>query len=111
MEVNFYLRVITLKRVFTYLTYVLATFPVLTYGIRSVTMILWSTLGVILWGLNYTSEEEIGRSKKNSFTFFIISVSPFLYLVMSLFYSDNFSEGLKNIVQMLSLLIFPVISL
>lgn len=97
------------QNIFIYLTYLLAIFPVLPFIARSITMILWSVTGVVLWLLNYSTQKEIIKSKAKYFKYFVISVLPFLYLVLSLFYSENFSEGLKKLIKMLSFLIFPLI--
>lgn len=95
--------------IFICLTYILAIFPVLPYAIRSIAVILWSVLGIVLWRLNYSNQNEIIKDEENYFKYLVISALPFLYLTVSLLYSDNFSEGLNKLVQMLSLLIFPLV--
>lgn len=93
-------------RSFKYLTYLLAIFPILPYGIRSVVTILWCLIGLDLY---------LKKRKKNSYEvklnqkLFFITVLSFLYLSITLFYSENTIEGFKKLGQMSSLVVYPLI--
>lgn len=97
-------------RIFLFLTYILALFPILTYGLRSIITILWLITSV--WCFSVAKKK---LCKKNNFydnrklyIRLLATISPYILLVFSLTYSENISEGAKNLVQMVSLLVFPV---
>lgn len=96
-----------LNHTFILFTYVLAAFPVLTFGIRSVVIIIWTILGVLC--IKRKKNEQVKLRENNSKFLLLISVSSYIYLIISLIYTNNYDSGIKRLTQMLPLLIFPVI--
>ena len=102
------IRSITLSnQLFLYSTYVLATFPLLTFQLRSITLILWTIIGLYC---AYQNRKLTHQSKPNkSLVVLIILVLPYLFLGLSLIYSSDLDYGLKRLVKLLPMLILPVI--
>lgn len=94
-----------LNKWFIWVTYILALFPILTFGLRSVALAIWSLLGLLNFIINNTAKSQ---AKKN-LRYLVIGIAPFVFLVFSLFYSDNYDWGVRRLIQMLPLLIFPII--
>ena len=97
----------TFKEAFIWCTFILAVFPILTFGLRSVFTILWSLLGITC----YFSNKEKNQSQNNKWLqlSIIVFIAPFLYLLLSLIYSENLDAGLNRLIQMLPLIVYPVI--
>ncbi|MDO6759754.1 O-antigen ligase family protein [Tamlana sp. 2_MG-2023] len=96
----------TLLLAFLWATLVIAAFPILTFGLRSIATILWAVLGIV----NYCVTPKLSIKKDSKkFLHFIIAMLPFLCLVVSLLYTQNIDYGLKRLTKMLPLLIFPII--
>ena len=95
------------NKLFVFVTYVLAAFPVLSFGTRSVVIIIWVLFGLICSNVN---RAEVRKSiDSRSIQNLVIFLLPFLVLVFSLSYSEDLEQGLKKITQMLSLAIFPLV--
>jgi hypothetical protein len=90
-----------LKNIFTYLTFSLCCFPILTFGLRSILTIVWSVLGIYMF---FSSKKKL----KLSLDIFIFML-PYLLISLSLFYSTNKEYGSEVLLKMLSFLIFPII--
>ena len=95
-----------LPQLFICLTFVLAAFPILTFGLRSVFTILWAIIGILCVVLRAGKNHLFS---KKCFLFLVISILPFLWLCVSMIYTNNYNVGVKRIIQMLPLLIFPII--
>ena len=100
---------VNLQQVFLFLTYVLAIFPILSFALRSIVMIVWSIIGLCVWGVNH-----FGKPKKYTFKtpykkYFFFFILPYLSLVFSLLYSENWESGLSKLVQMLAFLVIPLV--
>lgn len=93
---------------FLHLTYVMACFPILTFGLRSVTLFLWFFFGLYCYWTNRNNETDVNFNKRQRF-YLLLSVLPFIYLCITLFYSENILSGFKRLTQMLAFLIFPII--
>src|SRR5690606_11486367 len=94
-----------LNQIFIGLTFILALFPILTFGLRSIITIVWVLCGILntFW-LNTKT-----KKKKKDLIFLIVSILPFIYLCITLFYSENINLGQRRIIQMLPFFLFPVI--
>ncbi|PRX56936.1 O-antigen ligase family protein [Flagellimonas meridianipacifica] len=91
---------------FVQLSYLLALFPLLPYGARSAVTIIWALLGLDL----YLKERKLNLVQiKRNRKIFVFTILPFVCLLTSVFYSKNFGEGLDKLVQVSSLLIYPLI--
>lgn len=95
-----------LSQIFIWMTFILTTFPIMTFGLRSVAIIVWTLLGVLCSLQNKKLFKEKSKQKK---ILLLISISPFVYLTLSLLYTQNLDLGIKRLVQMLPLFAFPVI--
>lgn len=94
------------QAVFKILVVVMSVFPLLLYGVRSVCTILLLVLGIFISIL----EKQNGReTNKLQLKYLGILLLPFLVIILSLLNSNNLSEGMNKIIQMLSLMAFPVI--
>ena len=91
----------TQKTFFT-LTFILAAFPILTFGIRSVISALWFILGIILYFGCPKTKPDLNKD----IWFFLV---PFITLIISLFYSNNLSFGVDILIKMLSFILFPLV--
>tara|TARA_R110001583_G_C5669759_1_gene410624 strand:+ start:11123 stop:12463 length:1341 start_codon:yes stop_codon:yes gene_type:complete len=94
-----------LNQIFIGLTFILALFPILTFGLRSIITIVWVLCGI----LNTFRLNTKTKKKKRDLIFLIVSILPFIYLCITLFYSENFNLGQRRIVQMLPFFLFPII--
>ncbi len=83
----------------------LATMPLLPYGILSVIIISYTFFVVLQYFIN-----PIKFNKENKL-FFISQIAFFLILVFSLLFSEDKMAGIKVIKVALPLLIFPILSL
>lgn len=92
--------------IFIFLSVLLATFPVQSFGIRSGVMIVWAIVGLSSWRRGLKNFSTIGKIELSIITFLLIT---FLLLILSLLNSDDKSEGLKKITQMLAFVIIPVV--
>lgn len=90
-----------LNKAFLLLTYLIGCFPILTFGMRSVTTIVWSILGVFIF---FRKQEDYKLTKD-----IWIFVLPFLILAFSLTYSANLQFGIAILIKMISVIIFPFI--
>lgn len=97
-----------LNQSFIILTFLLSTFPLLTFGLRSILLIFWVLAGTLCF---YFVERVYPRFEKNlsKKNYLIISILPFMVLVISMIYTENLDVGLKRLIQMLPLFIFPII--
>jgi len=104
------IRSVSIEDVFIVLTYIMSGFPLLTYGIRSVLLILWSAIGIILYfqKRNCVQGVELNDFSLKLRTLFLLLL-PYLILILSLITTDNFNEGVTKLTQMLSMFIIPVI--
>lgn len=89
-----------IKPVYLSLLSLLAAFPLLPFALRSVIIILVLVLAII-----YSVSESFNRPIKLG----LIYALPFLVLLFSLSYSKMPLEGLKDIIQLLSFIILPLI--
>ncbi|TXE13002.1 hypothetical protein FUA26_04190 [Seonamhaeicola algicola] len=85
---------------FLWFTFMLSAFPILTFGLRSIVIVLWAVIGVL--SINF-------ERKKKYVSYLIISILPFIYLSFTLLYSQNSTAGIKRLIQMLPFLIFPLV--
>ena len=97
------------RSTFIFFTCLMAAFPILSFGIRSVVTILWGLIGLLCAYYNYA--EIKASTKKESVKNLMVYVLPYLLLLVSLLYSENSEDGIKKLTQMLSLVIFPVVFL
>src|SRR5690606_30244745 len=102
-------RLIILKKLFIILTYLLACFPILPYGVRSVGTVIWAIIGIIYLFFDKIYGNGVEKINRKNIYILGITIAPFLYITLSLIYSDNISEGIKKLTQMLSLIIFPIV--
>ena len=93
-----------LNQSFIISTFILSAFPIMTFGMRSVFMIIWTFLGV----LNCVKNRDTADNKTMSI-YLLIAISPFVYLTFSLFYTLDLDSGIKRLIQMLPLLICPLV--
>lgn len=95
---------------FILLTYALAAFPILTYGIRTIFTVLWFILALVcyFYSRNGFHMDLDTRFNRNIGLHLLFSILPFLILVASLIYTNNIHEGVKNLIQMLTLLVLPL---
>lgn len=87
--------------IYVFLLGISASFPLLPYGLRSVSTILSLSVAIIL------AIKHIKVSNKSWLAFFYFNI-PILILSISLFYSGQVDEGIKDLTQMLSLVAFPL---
>ncbi|WP_304405235.1 O-antigen ligase family protein [Algibacter lectus] len=81
-------------------------FPLLTFGLRSVLLMLWVVLGLVC----FIKKRQISISiNKKHLCFLFISILPFIYLTATLIYTDNYEMGTKRLIQMMPLFVFPII--
>lgn len=92
---------LTLKNVFITFTFLIATFPLLPYAIRSILIASWATLGLML----FFKTKSTFRIDIN----LILFILPFIVLSLTMMYSKNINYATKTLVKMLPLLIFPII--
>ncbi|WP_460220441.1 O-antigen ligase family protein [Psychroserpens sp. MEBiC05023] len=90
--------------VFFYFTCLIALFPILPFLLRSIFTILWTALGLYL----YLNSRKINGKKKN-YKLLVITILPFLCLVLTMAYSENIERGISLLTHMLSMLVFPVV--
>lgn len=90
-----------LNNLFLLLTLTIASFPILTFGMRSMVIFLWTVSGLLL----FTKRVKRNILGKDIYLFVI----PFLLLILSLFYSKNIDDGISLIIKMISFVIFPLI--
>ncbi|WOD45050.1 O-antigen ligase family protein [Hwangdonia lutea] len=95
----------TFNQAFVWCTFVLAIFPILTFGLRSVFTIIWAFLGIGCYIIN----KEKNKYSKKYILFLIVAVAPFLYLCLSLIYTENLNAGFNRLTKMLPLIVFPII--
>jgi len=96
---------VLLDKLGLYTLYGLMLFPILPRGVESILMTGFFTLSVISWQLD---------SKKNNINskdllFIALFSSVLLCYLISLLYSSNFQQGLKQIVRVIPLTLFPFI--
>ena len=89
-----------LRKIFIALTLLIAAFPILTFGTRSVVTFLWAILGIYLF-VNHKNN-RLGKDV-------LLLIFPFLILCITLFYSKNLNYGISLLVKMVSFLIFPLV--
>jgi len=87
----------------------LACFPILPYGVRSVGTVIWAIIGIIYLFFDKIYGNGVEKINRKNIYILGITIAPFLYITLSLIYSDNISEGIKKLTQMLSLIIFPIV--
>jgi len=92
---------ITISEIYKFLTILLTAFPLLTFLMRSILIILWTFIGLLLF-----LKSQPKKNKTYSIVLFII---PFIILCFSLFYSENLKEGIHTLTKMLPLIIIPFI--
>lgn len=95
-------------KIFFFATFLLALFPLMPFGIRSIVTILWALIGIVNFFYLRSINKDFHILKENKISLFIILL-PFLLLIFSLTYSDNLTGGLNKLERMLTMLIFPVI--
>lgn len=94
---------INLNPVFFILTYLIAGFPILPYAIRSIVTILILVFTVLSYF--YDSQSK----KTSNIKILIITISPFVFLAISVLYSTNLEVALDDLTQMVSFLVFPIV--
>lgn len=94
-----------IQRVFLILTVLLAAFPILPFGVRSLIIITWAILGVYN---SILSRGETQKTKWKRLMFFIAAI-PFLTLCVSLLYTEHTRQGLDKILQTSGMLVFPLV--
>ena len=97
----------TSTQLFLFSTYVLAAFPLLTFQLRSVSILLWTILG--LFSAYQTRKNKYYLNSDKSIGLLVILILPFLFLGLSLAYSSDLDYGVKRLVKLLPMLIFPVV--
>src|SRR5690606_6132718 len=96
---------------FVSLTFLMSAFPLLTYGMRSVILILWCAVGFLFFYVRKRANKETLQNdglKNIPFGIYII-ILPYFILILSLIISDDLSEGINKLIQMLALLIIPIV--
>jgi len=91
---------------FIAITYVLSSFPLLSFGLRSIVTIIWALLGIICV---YKNGVRNIKFYKNDRIILLFLFTSFFILVFSLIYSQNISEGIGQLTKMISVLIVPII--
>lgn len=95
------MKVSYLQRYFLGFTFLLATFPLLYFGARSVVTIIWCFLGLVFY---FKENKNNVKLNKDIWLF----VSPYFLLLCSLLYTKNIELGLSFLSKILSLLIIPI---
>lgn len=88
-----------------YTLYALMLFPILPRGLESVLMICFSSLSILAW---YLERKRKSISLKDFLLIGLFS-SVFLCYLLSLIYSSDFQEGVKQVIRVLPLALFPFI--
>lgn len=91
-----------LSKIFIYLTFLMATFPLLTFGARSILTITWSLFGIFF----FFKRGKYKTKLDSDILWFII---PFFSLILSLIYSDNINYGINSLIKMISFIVIPFI--
>lgn len=94
-----------LNIVFKVLIIIFVSFPILPYAIRSILTILLLFVAIVYHIVNDNKEKIVLKNRKRC----LLLISPFLVLLLSLIYSNDFLGGVNDIVKMLSMLVFPII--
>lgn len=111
MKLNNYLKSyksktkLSLDYSFVVTSYLLAFFPIMSFALRSIILIFWICLGLFC---SYKRGFKVISTKNDKLIMLFLTVS-FFSLVLSLFYSDNQSAGIKRLIQMLSFFVIPLI--
>jgi|GEM_PF-1667016 len=93
-----------LNKSFWFTTILLFSFPILPFAVRSIATGVWA-LSCLFYIFSHTSENKV---KKSNWFPIIIFILPFLFLIISLIYSDNQKRGVDLIVRILPLILCPV---
>ena len=89
-----------------YTLYALMLFPILPRGVESILMISFFTLSIATWQLGL-KDNSIGSFKDLLLIGLFSSI--FLCYLISLIYSSNFQEGVKQVIRVIPLALFPFI--
>ncbi|WP_166383407.1 MULTISPECIES: O-antigen ligase family protein [unclassified Polaribacter] len=95
------MKISILHKFFLSFTLVLASFPLLPFGVRSVVTVIWCLSGILF----YFKENKINVKLNKEIWVFLI---PYLILIFSLIYSKNTNEGINTLTKMLSFIIIPI---
>ncbi|WP_165731738.1 O-antigen ligase [Polaribacter sp. 20A6] len=95
------MKISILHKFFLGFTFLLATFPLLPFVLRSVVTIIWCLLGILF----YFKENKIHVKLNKEIWVFLI---PYLILILSLIYSKNTNVGVNLLTKMLSFVIIPI---
>ena len=90
-----------IHQLFLLLSILLACFPLLTFGMRSVLTIVWILVGITLY---ITKRKQLIDKRE-----ILIFIGPFLLISFSLLYSTNLEYGFALLVKMLSFVAFPIV--
>lgn len=80
---------------------IVASFPILSFGLRSISTILLLALSIFFY---FKSREYFNRPWK----ILLVYSLPMLILAFSLIYTEQLGEGAKDLIQLLSFLVFPL---
>lgn len=86
---------------FTLLVLLFSAFPVLPYVFRSLLMIVMVALTTIYVYKTLDTKPHFSK-------LFLITILPFLTLILSLFYSEDIGKGIQRLVQMMAFLVMPL---
>tara|TARA_R110000744_G_C19371292_1_gene562662 strand:+ start:11840 stop:13057 length:1218 start_codon:yes stop_codon:yes gene_type:complete len=81
-------------------------FPILPRGVESTLMIFFFLVSAIIWGIGKKNNVSIPR---NRLILIILFSSVFLFSLISLIYTSNSKEGIKDVVRILPLALFPLV--
>ncbi|WP_298542613.1 O-antigen ligase family protein [uncultured Aquimarina sp.] len=95
-----------LNNIFIICSYLLSIFPILTFGIRTIIIIVWIFFGTLSLLKNKSFQINQDKYSKPIIIFLVIS---FMLLIFSLLYSKDVSEGSKRLIGMLPFAILPII--
>jgi O-antigen ligase len=97
-----------LDKLWFLILYSLMYFPILPRGLESTLMIAFSIISIILWIQKNKTVKKIDIKISDKILIFLYC-SPFVFFVLSLLYSANLAEGLKSVVRVLPLILFPIL--
>lgn len=95
------------NKLFIYSSCLLAIFPILTFSIRSITLIIWIFLGVLCAYHNRKNYRI--HSFDHSKYLLLIYILPYILLCISLLYTSNLDAGYNRLRQLLPMVVFPII--
>ncbi|WP_299213014.1 O-antigen ligase family protein [uncultured Aquimarina sp.] len=96
----------SINSLFLICSYVLSIFPILSFGIRSILIAVWGFLGILCLIRSYSYPIITDKTDKSIIVFLSTS---FIFLIFSLWYTENISDGVKRLIQMFPIVLIPLI--